>query len=166
MYTVKVDLSDVISDIATTAAQVVIVKNTVNAIRATDVPAIQTTIAVVDGIVDLLNADRLRCVVPHVDFAHSSSDSIYSDVVNISDVGVLYGVFQVNVSNLIGKGRLKITIDGVLLCDFDEFTLGTGSGKQLNVISGRMIFNTSLLIEHVGYSGADIDTIGVYAVDA
>lgn len=108
-----------------------------------------TALGVVDGMVDSLEAERLQRVTGKVARASTTSSSL-ADVVNVSDKGVLTGIYQfVRGDN---QGFWKLTIDGTVVVDDSEnFVYGNTKHGGL---SFNHRFDTSLRVEHKNQDGS------------
>ena len=121
------------------------VQTVVDAIRAEDVIAITNAIVVVDGLVDKLEEERLMRSVVHMSEEIEAGLTL-SDVVNITDKGVLTGVSAtLGTFTAEGQAQIIVTLDGgalpVITIDFEK--------KADNIsLDFNHRFDTSLRVQH------------------
>ena len=100
--------------------------------------------------------------VPHLVYIESATGG-YHDVVNVSDKGFLISITNWTTVNG-GHSKIKITIDGNVKLE-EYLTKGAGMNDNPTCIPCFLKFNTSLRIEHYGYSSGLPNTIVSYTTD-
>ena len=147
MYSKGTDLTDIISDISTVATQVIIVKNLVNN----------------------LEAERLKRAVLYVTQLDGEAAGL-TDIVNISDKGILSFIFQKITYGSTGDNTsLKIIVDGVTKLDVsnqNEVLSGFRQARQSGMLMFNYPFETSLQVQYAKTGGTPVsNSFVVYTTD-
>ena len=122
------------------------------------VSAVASLVGYIKGLVQEM-AQRDTAKVASATHAGSSSTS-YSDIVNITDKGVLTGISQ-SIDAAAGNAYIKIVLDGVTITDSATIREGSGIGLSFN-----HRFNTSLQVQHKTQFGSAYQYTSVaYTID-
>jgi hypothetical protein len=98
-----------------------------------------------------------------------STNTNYSDVINITDKGVLTGIYQ-NVGLVATTGKLKVIIDGTQLLESTTFSYVSNINGLIypGSLAFNHRFNTSLQVQHAttaSGTGESVTTIVSYTTD-